>query len=307
MIFLLRNLVGNLMQNEQIDVIVRFHDSRRLLELKRCVFSLVGQTHRPLNIILATQRFADWEIDAVQTALAPVLRLHDAPTMQIVNWDQAWPTDGRSALLNKGIQAASGRYLAFLDYDDVLYPEAYQTLVSQVLATNSGIAFASIRVLEAKLHDSFVEALGVIKPNFSGKSLLDLFRANFCPIHSYLIDKNATPSHVLFFDESLAWEEDYEFLLRVCATTRSDFIRIGKTIGDYFKKTDGSNTIHVGEFTPEQQKNYDELKAVIEARRKFIVVSPEVQSAMGLAGRRDDLTIQDVLLSVGQERPRRNP
>ena len=116
--------------SEQMDTIVRYHDVSRTMELERCVFSIVGQSYRPLNIILTTQRFSEDEIEATRSVLAPMIDSDDEVMLTILNWDQAEPADARSELLNLGLRGATGRYLAFLDYDDVLYPEAYELLVS---------------------------------------------------------------------------------------------------------------------------------------------------------------------------------
>lgn len=75
---------------EQIDTVVRFHDASRLAELKRCVL-LVGQTYRPLRIVLVLQRFDDHQIEAVEQALGPLLEGRDAPQLVIVNLtDPSW-------------------------------------------------------------------------------------------------------------------------------------------------------------------------------------------------------------------------
>src|SRR3972149_9944791 len=97
--------------DDQVDCIVRFHDIRRLLELNRCVFSLVGQNYRPLHIILVLQRFSADSIAAVHDALEPLLRLPGAPALTIKNWEAPTPVDARSALLNLGLAAAGGRYV----------------------------------------------------------------------------------------------------------------------------------------------------------------------------------------------------
>jgi hypothetical protein len=127
---------GNAMSG-QMDTIVRFHDVSRLMELERCVFSLIGQSYRPLNIILATQRFSDSDTEVIRTALTRMIDGDDEVTLTILNWDQAEPKDARSELLNLGLRSARGRYLSFLDYDDVLYPEAYELLVSRLKESRS--------------------------------------------------------------------------------------------------------------------------------------------------------------------------
>ena len=129
-----------------LDCIVRFHDIRRLAELERCVFSLAGQRYRPLNIVLVLQRFTPAEVAAIEAALAPLLQLPDAPSLTVRTWDQEGIADARTHLLNCGVEAARGRYLAFLDYDDLLFPEAYELLVAKLRDRDAAIAFASVQV-----------------------------------------------------------------------------------------------------------------------------------------------------------------
>lgn len=290
------------MSQEQIDCIVRFHDARRLLELKRCIFSLVGQTYRPLNIILTVQRFSSGEIDAVRRALEPVLGFPHAPALTIINWEEPWPVDARTALLNLGLQAAQGRYVAFLDYDDVLYPEAYELLTAQIRKTQAAIAFATVRVVRAEVHAHFVQVKEVLTPPFSGDSLLDLFKSNFCPIHSYLLDRKAISEHLLHFDETLAHEEDYDFLLRICAGVLSDFELIKIPVGDYYYKTDGSNTVPTESgLTGEKLAEYERLQTIIEVRRRITLVSPVVQAALGLSPVQPNMSIRNVLAALDRE------
>src|SRR5687767_6601856 len=108
---------GDMAAPDQIDCIIRFHDVRRLQELDRCVFSILGQSYRPVNIILALQRFSAAEIAATRQALAPMLSLPGAPALTICNLEQESPKDARTLLLNMGLRAAKGRYVGFLDYD----------------------------------------------------------------------------------------------------------------------------------------------------------------------------------------------
>ena len=283
-----------------LDVIIRFHDPRRLLELKRCVFSLVCASYRPLNVIIVTQRFSDFEIEAINTAIDPMLRIEGAPSLRIVNWTLARPLDGRSALINEGIRYATGRYLAFLDYDDVIYPSGYELLINRLETEHCGIAFASVRTLIANVHQSFIEATGVREP-FPGRTLLDLFKNNFCPIHSYVLDRQAAPAGTISFDESLRWEEDYEFLLRICARVRSSFSLMGVFIGDYYKKTDGSNTIATDERTMQSQKaDYAQICAAMLTRKRVIRLSLEVRRSLGIPDSLGNFTIADLFGRDGE-------
>lgn len=280
-----------------VDCIVRFHDVKRLHELNRCVFSLLGQSHRPLNIILALQRFSEKEIEATRQSLRPFLDLPGAPGLTLCNLTQPTPADARTVLLNMGLRATQGRYVGFLDYDDVLYPEAYTTLVRRLQESGAGIAFAGIRVVQADVYPQFLHINHEIKNQFgSGNKLRDLFDSNFCPIHSFLIDRHQIAPEDLIFDSALTWEEDYDLLLRICAKYLSDFQLIRTQIGDYYYKRDGSNSVPFnGVMSAAQLEAYEKVAARIEGRRRTTLVSPEVQVAQGLDPVRPGMTIRDFM------------
>lgn len=281
---------------DSINTIVRFHDVRRLPELERCIFSLVGQEYRPLHIILALQRFTPGEIAETQTALAPILAGENDVKLTFANYDEEEPADARSALLNMGVRHATGRFLAFLDYDDVLYPEAYQLMISRLQRSGAAIAFAAVRVMRLDVYESFLFTVKRVRPPFNGSNLVDLFRNNFCPLHSYVMDRSQISGGLIQFNTSLIMEEDYDVLLRVCAKYHSDFSLIRTNIGDYYYKSDGSNTVPTdGGLTGEARARYMEIRWAIEETRRTTVLSREVQEFLGLEETAEPLTIRDVL------------
>lgn len=279
-----------------LDCIVRFHDIRRLAELRRCVFSLVGQTYRPLNIILLLQRFSAEEIAQTHAALDPYLLISSGVTLAIHNYEEADPRDARTVLLNLGLSLAKGRYLAFLDYDDVLFPEAYSLLTERLRQSNAAIAFASVLLMQAHVYDKYINTQGMVTPSpFYGEGLIDLFRKNFCPLHSYVMDRQKIPRDLLYYDPTLTIEEDYDLLLRLCSQCESDFSLLSTTIGYYYYKTDGSNTVAVNVHDADLQRNYQEVCAKIENRRQITVLSPVVQHLLKLENHLGNLTISEVL------------
>lgn len=228
--------------------------------------------------------------------LAPLLALPDAPEVVHCNWESQDPADARTELLNLGLQAATGRYVAFLDYDDTLFPVAYELLMSRLHDSGASAAFASVRTVGADVHADFVHVSSHVLSPFRGAGLADLFRGNCCPIHSYLIDRAGLPEGLLRFDTSLVWEEDYDLLLRLCSAVNADFQALPHVIGDYYFKTDNSNTIWSAPvLSVEKAKAYEDVAAHIEMRRLLNVVASEVQRGL-LAGDPDPaLSIRGLL------------
>lgn len=282
----------------QIDCIVRFHDISRVMELNRCLFSLIGQKYRPLHIIIVLQRFSRSEIAIVQESLGIFSDLYDVPHFTVVNCEIDYKEDVRTELLNLGLSQLSGQYVAFLDYDDVLYPEAYSLLIDQLDSSHSAMAFASVRVVHAKVTPNFVMASHANSESFKGNGLIDLYVNNFCPLHSYVINR-AMVSDELYFDTLLNWEEDYDLLLRLTAKYPAGFELLGVVLGDYYIKSDNSNSVGVsglnGTLSEERLLEYESVSALIEARRRITRVSKIVQEQLGFQAYDPDLTIRSAL------------
>jgi hypothetical protein len=278
-----------------IDVIVRFHDITALAELDRAIFSIVGQQYRPIRIILALQRFTEEQENRVRSALAPLLRLAKGIDLAIVNYRDAMPRDARGALLNAGVSAASGRYLAILDYDDTMKPHAYSTMIPHLRNCGAAIAFARTPIANIEDHQDFYYVTGKAHP-FEGEGLPDLLEGNFCPIHSYVMDRHRIPRDLLHFEESLAIEEDYEFLLRLCSRVISSFELLNVDIGIYNFKSSQSNTFSSeNSDRPGVTKRMKLSRELVTLRRHMIHLSREVQDVLGVEIYTPDLSISDWL------------
>jgi len=289
--------------SDRLHVIVRFHDFGRLRELDRALFALAHQFYRPITINILTQRFSDDQRSELERHVTCYTSLPDPISVLISNFECPDPADARSALLNLGIRAAVGaRFLAFLDYDDVIYPEAYQILIDQLRSTDSAIVFGGIVCKHCQVSEA---AIVVTKREhrFGGREgLLDLFRENFCPIHSFVIDRSKTSADDLFFNERLHRAEDYDFLLRICAKYKSDFSLIGTVTGDYYFKDDGSNTTQLSVTTEDAAMPWRYAVEFTDLQKRFICLSPEVRESV-LPGKIDGCrTIADLLSSVERGR-----
>jgi hypothetical protein len=250
-----------------LSVVVRFHHLSRLFELRRCFFSLACQSYAPLEICLVTQRFSDSDRAALNEALRSLLALNPLVRFRIHNYSEPLPVDARSALINLGIKSAQGRYLAFLDHDDTILHSGYARLIGELERSSAAIAFASVAYKDV---DVFEETVLVNRriPAFVGKNLDDLFDHNFCPIHSFVIDRSRADAADLWFDTRLSKHEDYDFLLRFCAKYPSSFELIGTFVGDYYLKSDGSNTnTWLSGETEESRKAWEESAEFLEKRK----------------------------------------
>ncbi|WET42887.1 glycosyltransferase [Citrobacter enshiensis] len=99
-------------------------------DFQACMESLIAQTWTALEIIIVNDGSTDHSVDIAKYYVEnyPHIRL-----LHQVN-------SGVSVARNRGLAAASGSYVAFVDADDVVYPEMYQTLMTMALEDDLDVA-----------------------------------------------------------------------------------------------------------------------------------------------------------------------
>jgi CDP-glycerol glycerophosphotransferase len=120
-----------------ISVVVPIYDVEDYLE--ECLESLARQTVRDFEAVMVD----DGSTDA-SAAIAERFAARDDRFRLLRQ-----PNGGLSRARNTGIDAATGEYLAFLDSDDVLPPDAYELLLGAVERTGSDFATGNIQRLHA--------------------------------------------------------------------------------------------------------------------------------------------------------------
>ena len=270
-----------------LDVVIRMHDPARLDELNRAVFSAALQDIPAVAIHIVCQRFTAPDIEAVRACLAPIMALAPEGTLHVHNRMAPLPLDARAALLNLGMAAAGrspgGRYLAFLDYDDLIYPEGWRLLAAELEATGAAIAFGAVLNATVSRH-GLVPLVTAKQHVFHGEGLTQLLRSNFCPLHSFLLDRTRLPPD-LVFDETLVALEDYDFLLRVVSQRPSSFRLKDRPVGEYLLKDDGSNInpmASAASHPVDPASAWAATTAQVDARKAYLVLSPTVQAQLGI-------------------------
>lgn len=227
-----------------VGVVVRFHDCGSLGKLERAIQSLHAQTGVAVQPIVVTQRFGEAELHKTLQAVQGQWFFKWLPQPVVVNYSDGKSGDARSALMNLGIQESlkrNNRFLAFLDYDDILYSHAYEVLREPLMNSEAAVSFAGMeqaRAVGLRDYDFIYE----VSSPYTGKNKLDLIKDNFCPLHSYMVDCAKVDRDRLYFHSELSRVEDYDFLLRVAGPNPCDFSALGRRIGLYILRSDNSNS-----------------------------------------------------------------
>jgi glycosyltransferase involved in cell wall biosynthesis len=225
--------------NNLVSIIVRTHSKNKIHLLEQTIDSICRNSHENIEIVIVVQTKDTEFIEQVREVGEKYRnRLHSLNIS--VNWSDR---DERAKNLNLGIQAAMGRYIGFLDEDDIYYENHISSLLSPLLNSDS-IAWSYGDILLAI--STLSPELKVIKKSEnlpykrSSFSLDALFKSNYIPINSYLLDKERVESSLLAFDESFTVGEDYAFILRLAS--RHEPFYVESVIGEYRIFEDFSNS-----------------------------------------------------------------
>jgi glycosyltransferase involved in cell wall biosynthesis len=176
--------------------------------------SVYGQTVRPAEVIVVDDGSAD--------ATPEIARSFGARVISLAN-------KGPSAARNAGVQEASGDFVAYLDADDIWFPEKLSTQLAALAAHGApAFSFTDFRAFdgagvhrpksELRRRAAFRRSAGRTKGRasivFAAKGDRPVLYGSYIMPSSLLV-RRADALAVGGFDESLRVTEDYEFCLRL--------------------------------------------------------------------------------------------
>ena len=172
---------------------------------------------------------------------------------------------GRAAAAQAGVDAASGDCIGFLDDDDLLAPEHLETL-APLLSGDVQAAYSDAAVVSYEPGTGgWVECgrrLPYSRDFDRGILLLD----NYIPFHTVLMTREAV-ERAGPFDESLPVFEDWDFLIRLSAT--SDFVHLARTTCEYRHFLGGGGDApgsHALGGAASQRRDFEQMKARVLAK-----------------------------------------
>lgn len=187
-------------------VVIPVHNAEKTIET--AVRSLQNQSLQDWEALIVDDASTDRSLEFLSKIAA-----QDARLQLLSNPNQKQPF-GSAATRNKGIEKANGRYIAFLDADDLWLPEKL-TRQHEAFENGADIVFSSYRRVDASGHDR-----GIVhaRPHVAWN---DALAGNpiGCSTGAY---RRAT-----FLQARMpldAWPEDYSFWLRLL---RSGTVAVG--------------------------------------------------------------------------------
>jgi len=175
---------------------------------------------------------------------------------------------GLAAARNSGIRAAKGKYVAYLDDDDIYYPDHIETLVGFLEESRHLVAYTdACRVVQKKENGGYViEKKDVpYSMDFSRDQMLI---SNYIPVLCIMHEISCIVK-TGYFDESLTSHEDWDLWVRM--SRMFEFGHIGKTTCEFRWRYDATT------MTSHTREDFLRTLEIIHDRyRKFAQEDPDI-------------------------------
>ncbi|WP_353387052.1 glycosyltransferase [Halopseudomonas sabulinigri] len=199
---------------------------------EQALFSIVLTTfNRPAMLLdalrsIAAQTLHDFEVILVNDHGEPVESLLDGFDFPLTYLRQG-ANKGPAAARNAALRLAKGRYVAFLDDDDIFLPDHLQSLATALESHPDAIVYSDAVFITEKLEQGArIELARDHRYDHVAYSKEQFFVDNYIPVNTFACSRRLA-MEVGDFDEALSGLEDWDFLLRLAA--RSDFVHLPRT------------------------------------------------------------------------------
>ncbi|EER61945.1 Methyltransferase type 12 [Acidovorax delafieldii 2AN] len=251
-----------------VTTIVRFHKGGRLEEL-RCALSCMYVMQDCVVVPLIAAQDLDEQQTAALMCMLEEFDWRPGPGPRVDHYvSPNGRGDLRSRMLNESLRKVSTRYAAFLDYDDLLFSDAYALLLQRMRMTGKAVVFGRVYWTDYRAN---ARVLLKRRRTFEyGGSHEEFVRHNHAPLHSFLLNvEKIDRKKIIFFDEQ-RFMEDYLLTLQIFTKENADWEGLKENIylGDYVHSLDREHTLALSN---------DEVRAALLSDPEYLMCEEYIQ------------------------------
>ena len=168
--------------------------------ITECINSVIGQTYENIEIVVVDDGSTDSTV-----AIVRELSSLSAKKIRLIKQSNGGPSSAR----NKGIEAVAGSYIAFLDSDDMWYPDKIARQVDVLQKNRSAMLVGCLYSIGDK------QVFSHYSSEVENRSLFQLLLKN-CFITSAVMCRREVLFHYTF-NERQKYSEDYRLWLQLAA------------------------------------------------------------------------------------------
>lgn len=228
-------------------------------EILESVESVLRQTEQDFELIVIN--------DGGDVDVENLLRHRNSPKIKCYKLQENM---GHAAVLNEGVRRSKGRFIAYLDDDDVYYPNHLELLLNALRQGESKIAYSNTKMVSGSMADGRFRAediKGFWNVEYDKNKLIaDNFISNLSVLH-----EKSVFSEVGLFVEDLRAVMDWELWLR--ASLKYDFSHVDAYTGEYRFKASNITTTNrlLMDFNTELVRNYYLYYRGLVAKLKYLL------------------------------------
>lgn len=240
--------------DSKVSIIVPIYNTAKYL--KRCLDSILNQTHQNLEIILVNDGSPD---DAGK--IADTYAKKDS-RVKVIHQKNA----GQSAARNHGLEIATGDFISFVDSDDEIKPDFIKTLLI-LYQPNISIAVCAhqyVKIKESTSKNLYQSPLRPRRSSETQKAYVLYLLAKDGKMYSCnnkLFRASVIKKHRIHFDENLNFAEDTKFVLDYLKYAKGEISYTTKPLYIYNFGTDSSTVKTSATIWKNWQTSYQNLKS----------------------------------------------
>jgi LmbE family N-acetylglucosaminyl deacetylase len=216
------------------------------------------------------------------------------PEVEGVTLVQHDTSRGRSEAANAGVRAASNAFIAFLDDDDLFYPEHLATLANAARAAHAAWYTDAVSAFLRPSEDGAYEThtrLRLYAQDYDRELLL---LDNYIPLPTLLVARDAFLD-VGGFDPAFDLFEDWDFLIRL--SQRGSFLRVPRVTCEVRHFEGGSSVVLA---TPEGTPRFRAAKLQVWQKHAALIDNNVIANVFERQKRRGGTLYSELVESRGQ-------